>query len=92
MDQSKSGTRTKRLLSLFVASALVAAGTAGCADNNCIDRNQDGYCDNGGGGRSGTYYGGGSSGSGSKLNSGDTGGVSSGISKGGIGSSGSSSS
>lgn len=85
MNQPKS--RTRKVVSLFVASALVLGSTAGCANNgSCTDRNQDGYCDDGSGGYS--SYRGGSSG---KVNSG-TGDVTSGISKGGIGSSGSSSS
>ncbi|WP_159887051.1 hypothetical protein [Paenibacillus puerhi] len=92
MDIWKGSGRTHRMLSLFVATALVAAGTAGCSDNKCVDRNKDGYCDDGGGGRSG-YYGGGSGGSsGNQLKNGASTGTSSGISKGGIGSSGSSSS
>ncbi|WP_088834087.1 hypothetical protein [Paenibacillus tyrfis] len=90
MEQQKS-SRTRKLVALFVASTLVLGGTAGCSDSqNCADRNGDGYCDNGSSGSSGGhYYGGGGSGGSSSKASSDS---SSGISKGGIGGSGSSSS
>ncbi|WP_141333701.1 MULTISPECIES: hypothetical protein [unclassified Paenibacillus] len=79
-------SRTRKVVSLFVASALVIGGAAGCSSNgSCTDRNQDGYCDDGSGGHSSGYYGGSSG----KVKSG-TSGATSGISKGGIGSSGSS--
>ncbi|MDO3680826.1 hypothetical protein [Paenibacillus ehimensis] len=87
MEQQKS-SRTRKLVALFVASTLVLGGTAGCSDSKCTDRNGDGYCDDSSGGSSGGhYYGGSGSKSSSKVS-----GSSSGISKGGIGSSGSSSS
>ncbi|MCZ8520178.1 MULTISPECIES: hypothetical protein [Paenibacillus] len=91
MEQHK-GSRTHRMVKLFVASTLVLGGAAGCSNSrDCVDNNRDGYCDDGGsGGSSGTshYYG--SSGGSKASNS--TSGSSSGISKGGIGSSGHSSS
>ncbi|WP_281887752.1 hypothetical protein [Paenibacillus sp. YYML68] len=91
MKRTGSGDRGRKLVSLFVASALVLGGTAGCSDDrDCIDRDRDGYCD-GSGGRSGYYYGGGSSSSSGKIKSG-TSSPTSGVSKGGIGGSGSSSS
>ncbi|WP_426447198.1 hypothetical protein ACP26L_24485 [Paenibacillus sp. S-38] len=94
MEQHK-GSRTRRMVKLFVASTLVLGGAAGCSDSrDCVDNNRDGYCDDGGGGGSSSsshyYYG--SSGSSKASSSGTVSGSSSGISKGGIGSSGSSSS
>ncbi|AFH64298.1 hypothetical protein ACVNS2_26815 [Paenibacillus caseinilyticus] len=93
MEQHK-GSRTHRMVKLFVASTLVLGGAAGCSDSrDCVDNNRDGYCDDGGGGSSSSshyYYG--SSGSSKASSSGTVSGSSSGISKGGIGSSGSSSS
>ncbi|AEI44405.1 hypothetical protein [Paenibacillus mucilaginosus] len=93
MEQHK-GSRTRRMVKLFVASTLVLGGAAGCSDSrDCVDNNRDGYCDDGGGGSSSSshyYYG--SSGSSKASSSGTVSGSSSGISKGGIGSSGSSSS
>lgn len=90
MEQHK-GSRTHRMVKLFVASTLVLGGAAGCSDSrDCVDNNRDGYCDDGGGGSSSSshyYYG-----SSKASSSGTVSGSSSGISKGGIGSSGSSSS
>ncbi|CAG7623090.1 hypothetical protein ACFQI7_04605 [Paenibacillus allorhizosphaerae] len=81
---------TRKAVKLFLASTLILGSAAGCSSNkDCIDQNQDGYCDNGGG-RSGSgsgYYGSG----GGSSKSGSSTGVSSG-SHGGIGSSGISSS
>lgn len=85
-------TRTGRLFSLFMATSLMLA--TGCAPNqqqDCVDQNQDGYCDRGGGYSS--YYHGFSSGGGtSQSGIQSPNGVSSGVegSKSGIGSSGSS--
>jgi len=84
--------KTNKLVTLFVATALVAA--TGCsntaANSNCIDQNRDGYCDNGGGGggSSGAYYGGSSGTSGKSSSSG----ISTSSSHSGIGSSSGSSS
>ncbi len=89
MEQQKS-SRTRKLVALFVASTLVLGGTAGCSDSKCTDRNGDGYCDDGSGGSSGGRYYGGSSSGGSSYKAST--GSSSGISKGGIGGKGSSSS
>jgi hypothetical protein len=87
----QSSLSTGRVVKLFVASALLLSGAAGCSNKqDCIDQNRDGYCDNGSGGSGGArsgYYG--SSGGSSK--SGTSSGISPG-SHGGIGSSGSSSS
>lgn len=56
--------KTHKMVTLFVASALVAA--TGCsntaANSNCVDQNNDGYCDNGGGSSSSNGYYRGSSG------------------------------
>lgn len=79
--------RTKKLLSLFMATALVTA-TAGCSsDDRCYDQNNDGYCDDDGSAHSGVY----TSGNGGKKLFQRKNGISS-ASKGGIGSSGWSSS
>jgi len=89
--------RSRKIVSLFVATALVLA--SGCQNSpgsrDCIDRNNDGYCDDGGGGAGGAsrYYG---SGGGSSASYGtddgsykksSSSGITSGA-KGGIGSSG----
>ncbi|UUZ85843.1 hypothetical protein LJK88_21695 [Paenibacillus sp. P26] len=89
MEQHKNG-RTRRISSLFVATALVIGGSGCSNSNDCVDQNRDGYCDNSGGGSSGSYYRGSSGGSG-KSTVGSSSGISQG-SHGGIGSSGSSSS
>ncbi|TVY08815.1 hypothetical protein FPZ49_17070 [Paenibacillus cremeus] len=82
---------TPKMLKLFVASTLLL-GATGCSgsQSNCVDQNNDGYCDNGSGSSSGgrAYFN--SSGSSGKSGT-STGGISSG-SHGGLGSSGSSSS
>ncbi|CAG7603640.1 hypothetical protein PAESOLCIP111_00617 [Paenibacillus solanacearum] len=80
----------RKAVKLFLASALILGSSAGCSSNkDCVDQNQDGYCDNGSGrsGSSAGYYGSG----GGSSKSGSSSGVSSG-SHGGIGSSGISSS
>ncbi|WP_028550372.1 hypothetical protein [Paenibacillus sp. UNC451MF] len=92
MEYKKNG-RTHKLVTLFVAASLIAA--TGCsntsANSNCVDQNNDGYCDNGSGSGSTSrgYYGGSSGKSvtsdGSSISQGSS-------SHGGIGSSGSSSS
>ncbi|WP_373429986.1 hypothetical protein [Paenibacillus sp. GD4] len=87
MEQQIAG-RTRKVMSLFVATALML-GTTACSDRDCVDNNRDGYCDSTGGSSSGGYYGGTGSSYGSKSKS--SSGITSG-SKGGIGSSGSSSS
>ncbi|GED69143.1 hypothetical protein BRE01_28450 [Brevibacillus reuszeri] len=83
-------TKSAKVVGLFVAAALTISGCSSGAngyDDDCYDSNNDGYCDDGGrGGSSSTYVGSG----GSKYNS-NTSGITSG-SKGGIGSSGTSSS
>ncbi|GIO09098.1 hypothetical protein J31TS6_51260 [Brevibacillus reuszeri] len=84
-------TKSAKVVGLFVAAALTVSGCSSGAngyDDDCYDSNNDGYCDDGGsrGGSSSTYVGSG----GSKYNS-NSSGITSG-SKGGIGSSGSSSS
>ncbi|NHN33415.1 hypothetical protein [Paenibacillus agricola] len=95
--ENKKQSQSYKLVTLFVAAALVAA--PGCtnraANSNCVDANQDGYCDNGSGSRSSYFYGGGNSGVG--TNNGSTNDSSPGISKGstphgGVGSSSGSSS
>ncbi|NOU95195.1 hypothetical protein GC093_18490 [Paenibacillus sp. LMG 31456] len=99
MEQKKVG-KTHHIVTLFVAAALVAA--PGCsntpANSNCVDQNNDGYCDNGSGSSSSRYYGSsGTSGGAASSTSSTPSDGSSGISKGssahgGIGSSGGSSS
>lgn len=82
--------QTKKLLSLFMATALVTA-TAGCSsDDKCYDQDNDGYCDDDGSAHSGSY----TSGNGGKKLFQRKNGISSASkgSKGGIGSSGWSSS
>jgi len=83
-------TKSAKVVGLFVAAALTVSGCSSGAngyDDDCYDSNNDGYCDDGGGGgSSSTYVGSG----GSKYKS-NASGITSG-SKGGIGSSGSSSS
>ncbi|PZE22504.1 hypothetical protein [Paenibacillus xerothermodurans] len=93
MEQKKHIT-TNKVVSLFVATALIVA--PGCsskqANTDCVDANQDGYCDNSGSGSSSSsyrYYGGGSSISNAKPSSGsfDSSGISRGSAPhGGIGS------
>ncbi|MGN7469784.1 hypothetical protein [Brevibacillus sp. SAFN-007a] len=85
-------TKSAKVVGLFVAATVAISGCSSDDGGDCYDRDKDGYCDDGGSssrGGSSTYYGGGSSKSKSQ-------GVSSGISpssyKGGIGSSGVSSS
>lgn len=64
--------KTRALVTLFLSAALVV-GTAGCGNSSsnrdCRDDNQDGYCDDGSGGRSMYYYGG-SGGSSARTGSG----------------------
>lgn len=93
-----NSTASRKLVGLFLAAALVAApGCAGtgASGQECPDTNNDGYCDDSGGraGGGGTYIGGrgGAAGSGGAVaedgvNKPNTG-ISSGVSKGGIGSS-----
>jgi hypothetical protein len=90
--------KTGKMLSLFLASAMLITTGAGCSNrSSCVDQNQDGYCDNGSGssGGSSSYY----RGRGGTIGGNDgstprsSGGITSGsAAKGGIGSSGSSSS
>lgn len=98
--------KTRKLVSLFVAAALIAApgcGSRQASAGDCWDKNDDGYCDDdgsraGGGGGSSYYYVNGSKvypRSGVSKSDGSykaSSGISSGVSKGGIGSSSGSSS
>ncbi|MFT9849226.1 hypothetical protein [Aneurinibacillus sp. REN35] len=82
-------SRAKKVMSLFMATALVTA-TAGCSSSDeCYDNDNDGYCDDDGSAHSGSYVRGSS---GQKLFQKKTGISSGSKSKGGIGSSGWSSS
>lgn len=92
--EKKQG-KTHKLVTLFVATALVAA--TGCSNSaanlNCVDQNNDGYCDNGSGSTSSSgYYRGGSSSGKSGTVSGSSGISQGSSSHGGIGSSSGSSS
>ncbi|MCS7459479.1 hypothetical protein N0M98_04940 [Paenibacillus doosanensis] len=93
MEHQKQGN-TRKMLVLFLGAALAAAtGCSNTANSNCVDRNGDGYCDNGSGGGGSTsraFFGGG--GSGKSGTSEGSSSISDGSSShGGIGSSGSSS-
>lgn len=87
--------RSRKIVSLFVATALVLGPGCQNSSSNCVDRNNDGYCDEGGSGSGGSsgYYGsgGGSSASygssDSSYKKSSSSGITSGA-KGGIGSSG----
>ncbi|UQZ87275.1 hypothetical protein SK3146_06572 [Paenibacillus konkukensis] len=63
MEHQKQGN-TRKMLALFLSAALAAAtGCSNTANSNCVDRNGDGYCDNGSGGSSSrAFFGGGGSG------------------------------
>lgn len=83
-------TKTAKVVGLFVVAALTISGcSSGGYDDDCYDADNDGYCDDGGGGSrssSSHYYH-----SSSSKDKSSSSGISSG-SKGGIGSSGTSSS
>lgn len=95
--------KTRKLVSLFVAAALIAApgcGGSRVSSGECWDRNNDGYCDDDGSAAGGSYHyvNGSRVYSRSGVTQSDSGtykpssGVSTGVSKGGIGSSSGSSS
>ncbi|MBN6187166.1 hypothetical protein JQN58_09220 [Aneurinibacillus sp. BA2021] len=88
-ETAKKKSRAKKMLGLFMAAALVTA-TAGCSSSDeCYDDDNDGYCDDDGSAHSGSYVRGSG---GQKLFQKKSGVSSASKSKGGIGSSGWSSS
>lgn len=54
-----NGSKTRKLVSLFVVTTL-AIGGAGCtrssSANECYDSNEDGYCDDDGSSHGSSYY------------------------------------
>ncbi|MBH0330565.1 hypothetical protein ABH14_12290 [Brevibacillus brevis] len=80
-------TKSKKVVGLFVAAALAVSGCSSEDDyDDCYDNDNDGYCDDSSSGGSGSTY------RSYKSKSGVSSGMSTSSSKGGIGSSGYSSS